>query len=64
MFDSFSTITRAWLGSVRISEETEFSVLNRKCGIDLAGERFQAGLNQVPLLLLELALRSACCSRS
>ena len=24
---------RAWFGSVRISEETEFSVLNRKCGL-------------------------------
>ena len=31
--ESFTTITRAWLRSVRISDETEFSVLNRKCGL-------------------------------
>ena len=33
MLESFNTITRAWSGLVRISEETEFSVLNRKCGL-------------------------------
>ena len=26
-------MTRAWSGSVRISDETELSVLNRKCGL-------------------------------
>jgi len=31
--ESFTTITRAWLGSVRISEETELRVLNRKWGL-------------------------------
>ena len=33
ILESFSTMTRAWLGSVRINEETEFSVLKRKCGL-------------------------------
>jgi hypothetical protein len=32
--------------------------------IDLAGERGQARFHQQPLLLLELAFRCACCSRS
>jgi len=31
--ESFATMARAWLGLVRISEETEFSVLNRKWGL-------------------------------
>ena len=33
IFESFSTTPRAMSGSKRISEETVFSVLNRKCGL-------------------------------
>ena len=31
--ESCTTMTRAWFGSVRISDETEFRVLKRKCGL-------------------------------
>ena len=33
MFPSFTIISRAESGSRRTSEEIEFSVLNRKCGL-------------------------------
>ena len=47
---------RAVSGFERISDEIDVSVLKRKCGIDLAGERFDAGRHQQLLLLLQPVL--------
>ena len=45
--------TRAVSGCDRISDEIDVSVLNRKCGIDLIGERLDARGHQQLLLLGE-----------
>ncbi len=54
--DSFTISIRAVSGFDRISDEIDVSVLKRKCGIDLAGERFDAGRHQQLLLLLQPVL--------
>ena len=53
MLESWYTTTRACCGLVRINEETEFNVLNRKCGlIWLVSASRRA------------CIRSRCCSAS